>query len=38
MKVTAFVGGARKKHTYKATEKFLHYLQVEQDQHENEVG
>ncbi len=27
MKVTAFVGSARKKHTYKATEQFLHNLQ-----------
>ncbi|HDS06123.1 MAG TPA: flavodoxin family protein [Bacteroides sp.] len=28
MKVTAFVGSARKKHTFKATEKFLQHLQV----------
>jgi multimeric flavodoxin WrbA len=27
MKVTAFVGSARKKHTYKATEQFMHNLQ-----------
>lgn len=27
MKVTAFVGSARKKHTYKVTEQFLHNLQ-----------
>jgi multimeric flavodoxin WrbA len=27
MKVTAFVGSARKKHTYNATEKFLQKLQ-----------
>jgi multimeric flavodoxin WrbA len=27
MKVTAFVGSARKKHTYKATEQFIHNLQ-----------
>lgn len=27
MKVTAFVGSARKKHTYNATEKFLQHLQ-----------
>jgi multimeric flavodoxin WrbA len=26
MKVTAFVGSARKKHTYRATEKFLNHL------------
>ncbi|MFH0758010.1 MAG: flavodoxin family protein [Bacteroidota bacterium] len=28
MKVTAFVGSARKKHTYKATERFLQHLQT----------
>ena len=27
MKVTAFVGSARKKHTYNSTEQFLHKLQ-----------
>ena len=27
MKVTAFIGSARKKHTYNATEKFLQKLQ-----------
>ena len=27
MKVTAFVGSARKKHTYRATERFLKCLQ-----------
>jgi len=27
MKVTAFVGSARKKHTYKTTEQFMHNLQ-----------
>ena len=27
MKVTAFVGSARKKHTYKATEQFMYNLQ-----------
>jgi multimeric flavodoxin WrbA len=28
MKVTAFVGSARKRHTYYATAQFLHYLQL----------
>ena len=28
MKVTAFVGSARKRHTYKATEQFLYNLQL----------
>jgi len=27
LKVTAFVGSARKKHTYIATEKFIYHLQ-----------
>ena len=27
MKVTAFIGSARRKHTWQATEKFLHHLQ-----------
>jgi multimeric flavodoxin WrbA len=31
MKVTAFVGSARKKHTYHAAEKFLHNLQSHGD-------
>jgi multimeric flavodoxin WrbA len=31
MKVTAFVGSARKKHTYNATEKFMHNLQSHGD-------
>jgi multimeric flavodoxin WrbA len=31
MKVTAFVGSARKRHTYNATALFLNYLQQNRD-------